>query len=211
MKKTIVWLITTFLWVFFLLAPIIYYATKVRFPVIAPGIPSKIILILLLLLPAIFALIAKFTQREKIIRIVFIVCTALNLVSVYVFTFGFTADVPFFYPVISYTDSAQDYLVLDTNLYAEDDIFAVFPENIPDEARNINYKYYCELSSNTVQIVAQWSLPNEEYSIEKNRLAIGYDDTLIHDYSSFAYNLVVEFDDQDNAVCYIYEQGDFVG
>lgn len=209
MRKITIWLIITFLWFVFLLSPIIHYATQVRFPVIAPEKSSKFILILLFLLPAIFAFIAKFTKKEKITRIVFIVCTVLNLASIYVLTLGFTADVPFFYPVISYTDSAQDYLVLDTNLYT-DDVFSVFPETIPSEAKDVKYKYYCELSSNTVQLFAEWILPNKEYILEKNRLAVGYNDTSMYDYSSFVYNLVVEFDDQNNTVCYMYEQGDFV-
>jgi len=207
-RKINIWIITSFLWVLFLFAPIVYYAKQVRFPVVAPGIVSKIVITVLLLLPIIFAVAAKITKKEKIIRTVFIVCTILNLVSIYVFTFGFKTDVPFFYPIVSYTDSAKDYLVLDTNIYAEEDVSSVFPKKIPEEAIEVKYNYYCEKSSNTVQIIAEWILPNEDYIIEKNRLAVSNNTS--YDVSSFAYNLKVEFDDKDNKVCYIYEQGDVV-
>lgn len=209
-RKIITWIITSLLWILFLLAPIVYYAKQVHFPVIAPGIVLKIIITVLLLLPIIFAIAAKITKKEKIVRTVFIVCTILNLASIYVFTFGFKTDVPFFYPIISYTDSAENYLIMDTDIYVYEDIFSsVFPKNIPDKAMDVKYKYYCEKSSNTVQIVAEWILPDEDYVIEKNRLAVG-NNTSVRDLSSFAYKLMVEFDDEHNAVFYVYEQGDLV-
>lgn len=91
MRKKIVWLIISLLWIVFLLAPVVYYAKQMKFPVIAPGIPLKIIMAFLLLLPVIFAIIAVLTQKEKLVRIIFIVCTVLNFASIFVFTIGFTA------------------------------------------------------------------------------------------------------------------------
>lgn len=209
MKKKIVWVIISLLWVIMILTPIVYYASKLKFPVICPGIVSKIITAILILLPVIFIVIAKVSKKENVVLSVFIICTVLNLVSIWVFTFGFTADVSFFYPVVSYTDSKENYLVIDENvLYAEDKVFAVFPDSIPNEAEDIDYEYYCEMSSNTVQIIARWTLPNEEYQLEKSRMSVGYKETSVYDYSSFAYNLTVEFDDTSNSVIYKCEQGD---
>lgn len=207
MKKITIWLIASFLWIIFLLAPLVYYFSQVNFPII--NVPSMIIIILLLLLPVMFIAIAKITKKEKFFQIILIVCTILNFASICVSTFGFTTNVPYFYPIISYTESEENYLILDTNLYA-DDVFRVFPQRVPNEAENVYYKYYCDISSNTVQIIAEWTLPGDKYDSEKNRFNIGHSSVAVYDCSSFAYNLVVEFKDQENTVRYVYEQGDIV-
>ncbi len=199
-KNKFFWCITSVLWVVLIIAPILYYAQQMKFPVIAGGIVLKIVMLVLILLPVIFILISKLTGKEKVLVVIFSICTVLNFISVFIFTFGFALDAPFFYPVVSYTDSVSDYMILDENvLYIDHDVLsAIFPESVPEKATDITYEYYCDMPSSTVKIYAKWTLPDEEYFLEKRRL--------IDDYGSLIYNLKVEFNDQEKSVYYIYEQ-----
>ncbi len=207
-KKNFFWCIASFLWVALIIAPIIYYARQMKFPVIAGGIVLKIIMLILILLPVIFILISKLTGKEKVLVVIFSVCIVLNFISVFIFNFGFTLDTPFFYPVVSYTDSVSDYMILDENvLYIDQSVLStIFPESVPENATDITYEYYCDTPSNTVKIYAKWTLPKEEYFIEKRRLINDYEVNSIYEYSSLIYNFKVEFNDQEKTVHYIYEQ-----
>ena len=201
--------IYSFLWVALILVPIFYYAQKMKFPVICPGIITKIITVIVLLFPFIFFLIARITKKEKIFSIIFLALFLFNLLFTCIFTFGFAHNTPFFYPIISYTDSIDDYLVIDDDvLYVNtDDLFNVFPEKVPNEATSRNYEYYCDIPSNTVKIFAKWVLPENEYWTEKSRLISNYNENSFFDYGSLIYTLVVEFNDKEKSICYIYEQG----
>lgn len=203
------WIITSFMWVFFLLLPYVFYASKIQHPKLAGGFIVKIILIVMITLPAFIKLIGNRFNKNKLVLKFFIGCIVLRFLSVLAFTFAFTVKDPFFYPIVSYTDSIKDYLVLDDNIVyvSYDELYYVFPEKIPREAQNVIYRYYCDTSSNTMEINAEWGLPEEDYYIEKVRIN-GSKYGSVYTYgNSFAYRLAVEFDDEKKSIRYVFEQG----
>lgn len=217
MNKKIAWVISSVCWIILITVPLIYYANQMCFPVIAYGKVSKIVLLIAILLPLIFFIVSRLVRQEKAVFFLFCICIVLNLLSTFSLTLFFTADEPLFYPVASYTEEPQNYLIIDENLqlYTDEDdyIFTVFPKAIPEGAENIKYFYYCETASDSLRINAKWSLTVDEFAREKERILDAYlsnENNSTFNFGSEHFDLIVEFDEQNNLVSYSYEQGDFV-
>lgn len=214
MKNRILWIIISLLWFISIAIPLFFYATQLEFPVIAHNNISRAVFAFELLLPLICFIIAKLSDRDKIMKCILSICTVLSFLSIFVFTLVFTIDEPLFYPLASYTDSPQNYLVLDENLALYEDgettsLFDIFPSKIPREAQNVRYEYYCNTVSDVVKINADWNLPATEYDYEKKRISeicSYHEETGRFDCSTRDFYLSVEFDDQNCSVSYEYKQ-----
>lgn len=209
MKKICLWVSLSLIWLALLFIPFFYYSKQLQFPVLVLKHVLIPVLLFFAFIPFIFVIIAKTTCREKKLRIIFSILVSLEFAVVFMATLGFTAESPFFYPLVSYTENAENYLILDVGFYGDEEIVSVFPKEIPQTATDISYKYYCDGGSNMAEIFATWKLPKEDYIAEKKRiseLAISVENMLIYRFDSFAYNLIVEFDENEHSVCYTYEQ-----
>ena len=71
-------------------------------------------------------------------------------------------------PIMSDTTNKDDYLVLDNDMaLCYEDIVAVIPEAIPENATNVVYKYHYEPWADG-WIYFYWELPEDEYETFKN-------------------------------------------
>ena len=214
MKNRIIWLIISLFWFISIAIPLFFYAAQLEFPVISHNSISRTVLAFELLLPLICFIIAKLFDKDKIMKYILSICTVLSFISIFVFTLGFAIDEPLFYPLASYTDSPQNYLVLDENLaLCEDDetvpLFDIFPSEIPHEAQNIKYQYYCNTMGDAAEINAEWNLSATEYYNEKKRISeiCSYSaESGKYDCSTGDFSLSVEFDDQNCLINYEYKQ-----
>ena len=214
MKMKLFWIMSSVFWIALIVAPLLYYADMLNFPVVAYRAVHKIVLVVLIFFPLVLFIISKLTKREKTVLIVFGVCIILNLLSFFTLTLFFTADEPFFYPVVSYTKSPDNYLILDKNLELkteEDDyIFTVFPKEIPKDATDIEYVYYCDTAADVLRISAKWCVSNEEYEKEKERMSTQCIYNKYGNFFNFSENdfvLYIAFDDESKCVVCKYEQG----
>lgn len=73
---------------------------------------------------------------------------------------------------ISKTKDINNYLVLDEgSLVHNSDCFELLPSDVPENAENPVYDYYCEFSLFSGSYVyAEWTLPENEYLEEKQRI-----------------------------------------
>ena len=214
-NKRLLWIALYLLWVIVLGIPLLYYSGKVSFPVVATELHQKIMYAVLLLLPLILYAVAKAVKREKTGLIIFAICSTVYFTSFLALVIFLVPDEPLFYPVYSYTESPENYLVLDEELwlYAEDNlIYEVFPEEIPANAEDVSYSYLCDTVKDAVIISASWKTSSQNYEKEKERMTEQYSYWKfgnlfnlgdIHDCHYFLY---VAFDDEEERIICRYEQ-----
>lgn len=124
------------------------------------------------------------------------------------------------HPIYSQTENPTDYLVLDNYVRGEfgDDIYEILPTTIPDSAVSegevyyppVNFpettKYYYKYEAaieNRFDLFAEWTLSEEEYNEEKERI-LKKSDKIISTTIKGDWNCVyfTENDDEDIPVCY---------
>ncbi len=158
--------------------------------------------------------------RNRFMKAFAIIYTAVGWLS-YIFfvafvTLGFSQWEPVLYPLVSETDDVSHYLILDYETEYEK-IYEVLPEKVPENAQNIQYKYYYSSIDLDYTVDAQWSLAENDFEEEKERI-IGNAHECINDgnktvYRFFwsgqydrspgaLYNIEIEFDDETGTVRY---------
>lgn len=214
-NKRLLWIALYLLWVIVLGIPLLYYSGKVSFPVVATELHQKIMYAVLLLLPLILYAVTKAVKREKTGLIIFAICSTVYFTSFLALVIFLVPDEPLFYPVYSYTESPENYLVLDEELwlYAEDNlIYEVFPEEIPANAEDVSYSYLCDTVKDAVIISASWKTSSQNYEKEKERMTEQYSYRKfgnlfnLSDLPDYHYFLYVAFDDEEERIICRYEQ-----
>ena len=114
---------------------------------------------------------------------------------------------PELYPLVSETEKASNYLVFDDRVDAEF-VSTLLPEKIPENAKDVEYKYFFEPCAGNYTVCASWSLPDAEYLAEKERTA-GWSNGETKNSKAFCdaengYNKtgVIEFDDMKQEIKY---------
>lgn len=104
-----------------------------------------------------------------------------------IFSFIFMMSMSLVSPFGSQTDNSEDYLKFDEACAISTTAFSkLFPEEIPKNAENTKYFYrYHTYPDELYDVVAEWTLPREEYEREKNRV--------LSEYSSIMHNTYGEY------------------
>lgn len=144
------------------------------------GIKTYIILFCIFMLPLFCSFLGRFiTNRINYLKsyswklilnsLALLISIVLSLISSFII-FSVTP------PLESFTDSPKNYLSVGSDMHKYEAVYKnFFPEQIPSDAKDINYSYrkYNGLFETTGKISASWSLPEETYEhykqiIEKN-------------------------------------------
>lgn len=176
------------------------------------GIKTYIILFFIFMLP----LFCSFLGRFIINRINYLksyswklilngLALLISIVLSFISSFIIFSVIP---PLESFTDSPKNYLSVGSDMHKYEAVYKnFFPEEIPSDAKNVNYYYrkYNGLFETTSKISASWSLPEETYEhykqiIEKNSTLNAIDDDKYEIYlSGYKYptNLKLNFEYND--------------
>ena len=114
---------------------------------------------------------------------------------------------PELYPLVSETEKASNYLVFDDRVDAEF-VSTLLPEKIPENAKDVEYKYFFEPCAGNYTVCASWRLSDEDYKSEKTRFASWNNGRTANSKSIstgknlYAMNATVEFDDAIKEIKY---------
>ena len=165
-RKRTAWIVVCLLWELVVIGFYIYMHSLFKFPKLNFDflgwlIPIFIVVPLLALLFGVLSVRRKKELMEAF-AIIFAVLSAL-LYCAHIFLSLFMLS-----PIMSDTTNKDDYLVLDNDMaLCYEDIVAVIPEAIPENATNVVYKYHYEPWANGC-IYVYWELPEDEYEAFKN-------------------------------------------
>ncbi len=125
-----------------------------------------------------------------------------------------------FSPLISTTNDAKNYRIFDECCcLVNNDYIALLPSEIPANAENIVYDYFCETSLfSGTYVYAEWTLPEEAYAKEKQRISDSLNGTDTLPFTTAektAYmeknpentDLIIAFTDAECKVSYYFEDG----
>ena len=197
--------------------PVIYdidYLQKQVFFISLPFIISSVGLLLKILLE-------KLTKKE-IFHIILTVITFVLIAIAISLSLGFSIMAVFGGVYESETSDIKNYKKFDSYVEMDQGIKKLLPEEVPQSAEDISYYYrhaYC--IDPDYDIYAEWTLPEDEYLKEKERVmslfeeqdrkdldkedeytsyVIGADDS---NFKSHYYYLIFEYSDETNSVRYI--------
>ena len=165
-RKRTAWIVVCLLWELVVIGFYIYMHSLFKFPKLNFDflgwlIPIFIVVPLLALLFGVLSVRRKKELMEAF-AIIFAVLSAL-LYCAHIFLSLFMLS-----PIMSDTTNKDDYLVLDNDMaLCYEDIVAVIPEAIPENATNVVYKYHYEPWADG-WIYFYWELPEDEYEAFKN-------------------------------------------
>jgi len=206
-------------WLLVVLVPMVVITFQLNFPAINYNLYGHIIIPILLALPLItlvYTVIAYKTGKSSKIADGFVLAgLIITILYTAVFTLGFRYWGNALYPLASTTRNPENYLVIEDE-YAEYDtreIYGVFPKEIPAEASDVEYYYYCN-GFGHYWIEAKWKLPNDKYMVEKRQAIYGNgevtntSDGLIYDcvFNENGYIAKKEFVDSDCSIKYYFER-----
>lgn len=174
-KKIISWLIVFFIWNSAVVGFHIFMRSQLEFPTLnfeslgwfAWSIP---IFMTVPFYGLFFGILSVYRKKlMKAFAVLFTVVGILAYLGFVVISTNFLTDwTPGIYPLMSETENASDYLVLDGTLKDEyDQIVKILPETIPEEAKNVKYKY----TNNPLEgsrIELYFELPEDKYETFKD-------------------------------------------
>lgn len=174
-KKIISWLIVFFIWNSAVVGFHIFMRSQLEFPTLnfeslgwfAWSIP---IFMTVPFYGLFFGILSVY--RKKLMKAFAVLFTVVGIFAflgfVVISTNLLTDWTPGIYPLMSETENASDYLVLDGTLKDEyDQIVKILPETIPEEAKNVKYKY----TNNPLEgsrIELYFELPEDKYETFKD-------------------------------------------
>lgn len=209
-NKKILFLISC-VWLTITLAVFLLVLHNVKFPYWDfSNIFSLVVMFILPVISLIFSLVDKY--NKPFINIVFFLIFIVFFVYIAIATFGFTVYQTPFYPIsMSQTKDASNYLELDKlgEIQADEFIKKVFPQEIPTNATNVDYDYECEPFKFSWRVYASWSLPENEYVAEQNRISnmtskkIENGGKVYYDLSNDERYCHVAFDDKECSIEYV--------
>lgn len=225
-KKIISWLIVFFIWNSAVVGFHIFMRSQLEFPTLnfeslgwfAWSIP---IFMTVPFYGLFFGILSVY--RKKLMKAFAVLFTVVGIFAflgfVVISTNLLTDWTPGIYPLMSETENASDYLVLDGNFKDNyDNIIEVMPEKIPQEAENVRYEYiYDPCMSGNMEVY--FELPENEYETFKSEVmekqAVS-EETESDNSAYFAWNVTeipafftwmrVDFDDSKNSVYCVAHQ-----
>ncbi len=219
-RKVITWIIICSLWNFAVITVHIIMRSQLEFPTLDFDFYGWLIPVFMTV-PfhgLIFGILSVY--RKRLIKAFAIFYTAAGIIFYISFvafvTLGFTQFEPGLYPLVSETDDISHYLILDNETDYEK-VYMVLPEAVPFNAQNIKYKYCYEPVELDYTVDVQWSLSENDFEQEKERVSEYAQECINNDSKTVCtffwsgqydkapgalYNAEVEFDDETRTVSY---------
>ena len=212
-------LLISALWFVLMSILLIMIAISLKFPTFDNERYGHIIIPISIIVPLISIVYGVKTYKSekynKTIDTLILIGFILGAMYVFVCTFGFRLSSTVFYPLSSTTSDPENYLVIEDTL-AESEyeyINVVFPSEIPVEAENVEYYYFCN-SFWSYKIESKWNLPYLMYFNYKNEVmakpngyhSIQNDKSVFEfEFNTSSYKAKIEFDDKNLTVKYQFK------
>lgn len=156
-------------WFSLLLIQLIIALCILKYPALDPQFYGFLIPLNLCLpvIATVFTLLSS--EKRKLFKWLSVGFTAVGVLNALVFltftTWFFHAPVTTFYPMISYTEDADDYLKVEKDIGKQhgDYLERFFPEEIPREATDIRYEYYRRIDELEFRVVLEYTLPEADF------------------------------------------------